>query len=97
MIKTLDSYLLRQARGRGAAAKAEPEAAAKNNRHTMEYFALRAGRGHRETSISHYDPQVDALIADLMADPAIAAAQAACEAAHAAAIAVQAAGLDGED
>ena len=96
-IKTLDSYLLRQARGRGAAAKAEPEAAAKNNRHTMEYFALRAGRGHRETSISRYDPQVDALIADLMADPAIATAQAACEAAHAAAIAVQAAGLDGED
>lgn len=91
-IKTLDSYLLRRARGRGAAAKSEAE----NNRHTMEYFTLRAGRGHPEHSIRRYDPEVEALIADLMARPEIARAQHACEAAHAAAIAAQGACLGDE-
>lgn len=81
-IKTLDSYLLRQARGRGAAAKSDAE----NNRHTMEYFTLRAGRGQPEHSIRRYDPQVETLLADLLADPQIAAAHHACETAHAAAI-----------
>jgi len=89
-IKTLDSYLLRQARGRGAAAKSDAE----NTRHTMEYFTLRAGRGQPEHSIRRYDPQVEAMIADLLADPQIAAAHNACEAAHAAAIRDQVARLD---
>ena len=89
-IKTLDSYLLRQARGRGAAAKSDAE----NNRHTMEYFTLRAGRGQPEHSIRRYDPQVEAMIADLLADPQIAAAHNACEAAHAAAIRDHVAQLD---
>ncbi len=89
-IKTLDSYLLRQARGRGAAAKSDAE----NTRHTMEYFTLRAGRGQPEHSIRRYDPQVEAMIADLLADPQIAAAHHACEAAHAAAIRDHVARLD---
>lgn len=89
-IKTLDSYLLRQARGRGAAAKSDAE----NNRHTMEYFTLRAGRGQPEHSIRRYDPQVEAMIADLLADPQIAAAHDACEAAHSAAIRHHVARLD---
>ncbi len=89
-IKTLDSYLLRQARGRGAAPKSDAE----NARHTMEYFTLRAGRGQPEHSIRRYDPQVEAMIADLLADPQIAAAHNACEAAHAAAIRDHVARLD---
>lgn len=88
-IKTLDSYLLRRARGRGAAAKSDAE----NNRHTMEYFTLRAGRGHAEHSIRRYDDLVAPLLADLMANPEIAAAQRACEAAHASAIAALAASM----
>jgi hypothetical protein len=84
-IKTLDSYLLRQARGRGAAAKPDAASEAENNRHTMEYFTLRAGRGQPEHSIRRYDAEVEALIATLLADPQIATAQRTCEAAHAAA------------
>lgn len=81
---------MRQARGRGAAAKSDAE----NTRHTMEYFTLRAGRGQPEHSIRRYDPQVAAMIADLLADPQIAAAHHACEAAHAAAIRDHVARLD---
>ena len=85
-IKTLDSYLLRQARGRGAAAKPDAASGAENNRHTMEYFTLRAGKGKPEHSIRRYDAEVEALIATLLAEPQIAAAHRDCEAAHAAAI-----------
>ncbi|NEY90411.1 glycosyltransferase family 2 protein [Tabrizicola oligotrophica] len=83
-IKTLDSYLLRRDRGRGAAAG---KAGAANDRHTFDYFTRRAGRGTPEPSIQRYFAETDRLIAELLADPAIAAAHRACEAAHAAAIA----------
>jgi hypothetical protein len=83
-IKTLDSYLLRQARGRGASAG---KTGAENDRHTLDYFQLRAGRGRPETSIARYSAATDQVMAQLLADPAIARAQRACEAAHATAIA----------
>jgi hypothetical protein len=60
----------------------------------MEYFTLRAGRGQPEHSIRLYDPQVETLLADLLADPQIAAAHNACETAHAAAIRDHAARMD---
>ncbi len=82
-IKTLDSYLLRHARGRGASAG---KIGAENDRHTLDYFQVRAGRGRSETSIARYSDATDRAMAQLLSDPAIAKAQRACEAAHAAAI-----------
>lgn len=89
-IKTLDSYLLRRQRGRGAVALSRDTTGEANDRHTMEYFTIRAGRGSPEPSIRRYDRQTDDLIAHLMTIPEVAAAQRACEAAHAAAIATYA-------
>lgn len=83
-IKTLDSYLLRQARGRGASAGKIGEA---NDRHTLDYFLARAGMGSEERSIDRYGAATASCINALLADPAIAAAHRACEAAHAEAIA----------
>lgn len=81
-IKTLDSYMLRRQRGRGAAAKTGAE----NDRHTFDYFRIRAGRGQAELSILRYAEATDRLLCDLLALPGVAEAQLACEAAHAEAI-----------
>lgn len=83
-IKTLDSYLLRRARGRGAAADKIGEG---DDRHTYEYFDRRAGRGQPELSIQRYSAATDRIMAQFLADPAILKAQRACEDAHEAAIA----------
>lgn len=73
--KTRDAYELRRRRGRGGAA-----ADAATERHTEEYWEQRAGPGEAEPSIDRHAPATLALMAEMLADPAVAAAQAATEA-----------------
>lgn len=87
-VKTWDSFMLRQARGRGAVAKSDEE----NQRHTEEYYRRRSGGGRPELSVLRYAGATDRLIRDLLRDPAVRAAQSHCEAAHAAACAAVLAG-----
>lgn len=82
-IRTWDSFLLRMARGRGAAPLGAPSGA----HHTPDYFARRAGHAVPETSIARYSPRSRLLREGLLAHPAVREAHAACEAAHAAATA----------
>jgi hypothetical protein len=88
-VKTLDSFLLRRKRGRGVAVVNAETA----DRHTLDYFTHRSGRGTPELSVQRYAPQTDRLIAEMLEEPAIAAAHQACLFAYAAAIAA----LDGEN
>ena len=82
-VKTLDSFLLRRARGNGALAINDQ----KVDRYTFDYFSVRAGKGNPEPSILRYAAETDAMIARMLAVPAVAAAHADCETAYGAAIA----------
>lgn len=82
-IKTLDSFMLRNLRGRGA----RPADGQPNTRHTQSYFQDRSARARPEPSILHYAPMSDARMAQLLQSRAVREAQHACETAHAAAIA----------
>lgn len=82
-IKTLDSFLLRRRRGRGAAA----QTGVGNDRHTHEYFSKRAGRGHPEPSIQRYRARTEALMQDWLTHPRINAAHRQCLDAYARSIA----------
>ncbi len=75
-IKTLDSYQLRRARGRGAAAQVDGAPL----RHTDEYFAARMLADIPDDSIGIYAPRVAEKLAQMLAIPAVAAAQKDCEA-----------------
>lgn len=77
--KTWDSFLLRRARGRGAVAQGAPG----SERYTGAYWADRAQPEAEEASIARYDGAVAALMAQLLADPAVRRAQEACEALYA--------------
>lgn len=78
-IKTWDSFMLRRARGRGAVASTTPGA----ERHTEAYFRERAKVGRPDRSVARYDAEVEALMALMLRDGAVARAQAACEAVQA--------------
>ena len=75
-IKTGDAYQLRRDRGRGAVA----ETTEANLRHTDAYFAARAKAAIPDDRIAVYAPEVEAMMARMRANPAIAAAQAEAEA-----------------
>ncbi len=74
-VKTYDSFTLRRARGRGAKAANAPETV----RHTDDYFAAHIGASVFDDSISVYAAAVQSKMAQMLADPAIAAAQTATE------------------
>jgi hypothetical protein len=61
-VKTLDSFLLRQARGRGAVAATTEE----NARHTEAYFAERNQPDGQDTSILRYSAAVEAKLAEML-------------------------------
>jgi Glycosyl transferase family 2 len=84
-IKTYDSFALRRQRGRGAAS--QDQAAAQEPRHNDDYFAQRMDAQHFDDSISIYAPAVMAKMAEMMAQPDIAAAQAVAETRYAAMLA----------
>ena len=75
-VKTWDSYQLRRDRGRGAVA----EMTADNQRHTESYFAARARASIPDDRIARHAPAVVAMMAQLLADPRVAQAQADTEA-----------------
>ncbi|MDZ7905373.1 MAG: glycosyltransferase family 2 protein [Cypionkella sp.] len=82
-VKTYDSFALRRARGRGAqAAKSSAPM-----RHTDDYFAAHIGASVFDDSISVYATLVQGQMEKMLADPAIAAAQASCEARYGAMVA----------
>jgi hypothetical protein len=70
-VKTWDSYLLRQARGRGAAPLGSP-----NDRHDRAYFEALAAATVPDDTIQGYRTATDALLAEMHRDPMIAAAAA---------------------
>lgn len=78
-IRTWDSFALRRLRGRGAVATTTDE----NQRHTEAYFNERRGGEEEERSIARHAAALRAQMADMLGDPAIRAAHAACEAAYA--------------
>lgn len=82
-VKTYDSFALRRARGRGARAAGESE----NLRHNDDYFATHIGASVFDDSISVYAPAVEAKMAQILAHPAIAQAQAKSEALYGAMVA----------
>lgn len=82
-VKTLDSFLLRRKRGNGALAVNDQ----KVDRYTFDYFSTRSGRGAPEPSILRYADETDRMMADMLANPAVAAAHQACIDGYGAAIA----------
>ncbi|MGV8951423.1 MAG: glycosyltransferase family 2 protein [Cypionkella sp.] len=62
-IKTLDSFMLRGLRGRGAVAQTTPD----NARHTEDYFAERMVAAGQDATILRYGAQVEALMAQMLA------------------------------
>lgn len=74
-VKTWDSFMLRRDRGRGAVAVTSADTA----RHTEAYFAARTDAEAAETSIWRYGAEVESLMAQMLADPGIAARQAEAE------------------
>ncbi len=84
-IKTYDSFALRRVRGRGAASK--NQAAKQEPRHSDDYFAARMDATEFDDTISLYAPAVTAKMAQMLAHPDIAAAQAQAEARYGAMLA----------
>lgn len=82
-VKTLDSFMLRRKRGRGA----QPVSDQAIERHTFDYFSHRSGRGNPELSILRYAQETDQTLATMLAVPTVAAAHRACVDAYSAAIA----------
>lgn len=82
-VKTYDSFALRRARGRGAKPVEEPEVL----RHSDDYFAAHIAADIFDDSISVYAAAVQIKLAQMLADPAIAAAQMATEARYGAMLA----------
>ena len=67
-VKTLDAFMLRALRGRGAVAVGADAAA----RHTADYFASRSlPTGGPDTTIDRYAEQVEALLAEMLTHPKI--------------------------
>lgn len=82
-VKTLDSFLLRRKRGRGAQAVSDQAV----ERHTLDYFTQRSGSGAPEPSVLRYAEETDQMMADMLAVPEVAAAHQACIEGYGAAIA----------
>ena len=74
-VKTWDAFNLRRARGNGAVAVID----ATSVRYTETYFHERNLPALPEDSIARYQPEVAAMMARMLADDAIAAAQATCD------------------
>ncbi|MEX0968898.1 MAG: glycosyltransferase family 2 protein [Paracoccaceae bacterium] len=68
-VKTADSFVLRQLRGRGASTKAD--------RHTAEFFADRNKNDEIERSIARYRPRLRDVMAAIRSHSAVAEAEAA--------------------
>ncbi|WBU65421.1 glycosyltransferase family 2 protein [Paracoccus aerodenitrificans] len=83
-IKSIDSYMLRRARGRGAVKLGEPSLI----RHDEEYWTRFAGASVRDTRIlDFYGEETEAEMARLLSLPGVAEAQAEAERRYAAQIA----------
>ncbi len=74
-VKTWDSFALRRERGRGAVAVTD----ATTMRHTETYFRDRTTADALDTSISRYEGQVTAMMAEMLRDSAIQRCHLACE------------------
>jgi hypothetical protein len=74
-VKTWDSFALRRERGRGAVAVTD----ATTMRHTETYFRDRTMADSLDISISRYEGQVTAMMAEMLQDSAIQRCQLACE------------------
>lgn len=77
--KTLDSFLLRQQRGRGARPKGE----AVNDRHTLQYFIRRTGESSQNRSIVKYQGRVRELYDELLSIDEVRECHRSCESAYA--------------
>lgn len=79
-VKTYDSFALRRDRGRGAMARRQDGGPDTPVRHTDDYFAAHMKAHIYDDSISIYAAAVQAKMVEILAHPAIAAAQRAANA-----------------